>query len=291
MIHDAQLDYYGRRLATCSSDKTIKLYEVVGNTSTFITQLTRHKGPVWEVAWAHPKFGSILASCSFDHTVIVWKETAAGVWEPVHEHAGHEASVNSIAWAPHECDLPILACGSSDGTVSILTFQDGKWITEFLKNAHATSVNAVSWSLDKPGPSAPGVPTRLLATGGCDNLVKVWRFEGGRTAGAAPEILAHHTDWVRDVAWAPTLGLTPPTIASCSQDGHVYMWTFTQGKWNPQEMHDFRCPVWRVSWSVSGNILAVSCSDNKVTLWKESLDGKWYCISDVDDGAQGLMQK
>lgn len=28
--HDAVLDYYGRRLATCSSDKTIKIFEIDG---------------------------------------------------------------------------------------------------------------------------------------------------------------------------------------------------------------------------------------------------------------------
>lgn len=28
--HDAQLDYYGRRLATASSDRTIRLFEVEG---------------------------------------------------------------------------------------------------------------------------------------------------------------------------------------------------------------------------------------------------------------------
>lgn len=27
--HDAQLDYYGKRLATCSSDKTIRVFDVV----------------------------------------------------------------------------------------------------------------------------------------------------------------------------------------------------------------------------------------------------------------------
>jgi protein transport protein SEC13 len=27
--HDAQLDYYGKRLATCSSDKTIRIFNVV----------------------------------------------------------------------------------------------------------------------------------------------------------------------------------------------------------------------------------------------------------------------
>ena len=27
--HDAQLDYYGKRLATCSSDRTVKVFDVV----------------------------------------------------------------------------------------------------------------------------------------------------------------------------------------------------------------------------------------------------------------------
>jgi hypothetical protein len=47
--------------------------------------------------------------------------------------------------------------------------------------------------------------------------------------------------------------------------------------------------VWRVSWSLSGNILAVSCGDGKVTLWKEVVStagvGKaketWECITDM----------
>ncbi len=29
----------------------------------------RHDGAVWQVAWAHPKFGNILASCSYDRKV------------------------------------------------------------------------------------------------------------------------------------------------------------------------------------------------------------------------------
>ena len=39
--------------------------------------------------------------------------------------------------------------------------------------------------------------------------------------------------------------------------------------------------VWRVSWSLAGNILAVSCGDGKVTLWKENLKGVWECVSDM----------
>lgn len=50
--------------------------------------------------------------------------------------------VNSICWAPHEFGL-MLACGSSDGAVSIVsTSGDGSWETQKINNAHT-----VSWRL------------------------------------------------------------------------------------------------------------------------------------------------
>ena len=30
MVHDASFDYYGKRLATCSSDRSIKVFDVAG---------------------------------------------------------------------------------------------------------------------------------------------------------------------------------------------------------------------------------------------------------------------
>ncbi len=36
-----------------------------------------------QVCWAHPKFGSLLATASFDGKVIVWKEVADNVWQQV----------------------------------------------------------------------------------------------------------------------------------------------------------------------------------------------------------------
>jgi protein transport protein SEC13 len=37
--HDAVLDYYGRRLATCSSDMTIKIFEVEGESHRLVETL------------------------------------------------------------------------------------------------------------------------------------------------------------------------------------------------------------------------------------------------------------
>lgn len=59
MVHDCQLDYYGTRLATCSSDRLVKVFQVSGTpqapTHQHLADLAGHEHPVWRVAWAHPK--------------------------------------------------------------------------------------------------------------------------------------------------------------------------------------------------------------------------------------------
>jgi WD40 repeat protein len=103
------------------------VFDVSGDHQTLVATLTGHDGPVWMCAWAHPKFGTLLASCSFDHKVIVWKEGEAGIFSMIYTSPPtlHEASVNALAWAPHEFGLS-LAAASSDGSVSVITHkQDG----------------------------------------------------------------------------------------------------------------------------------------------------------------------
>lgn len=48
-IHDAQLDYYGKFLASSSSDHTIRLWDVSSETPRFVSELRGHEGPVWQV--------------------------------------------------------------------------------------------------------------------------------------------------------------------------------------------------------------------------------------------------
>jgi len=231
MIHDSQMDFYGKRLATASSDRTVKIFDI-GESSSLLAELKGHEGPVWQISWAHPKFGCLLASCSYDRRAIVWKEVQSNNWASIYVHDKHESSVNSVAWAQHEFGL-ILACASSDGSISILTHKgDNSWETQKIPQAHSIGVNAVSWApavstgslLNSSAPSAP--PVKRLVTGGCDNLVKIWRYSDAENTWKPEETLEQqHTDWVRDVAWAPNIGLPSNTIASCSQDGTVVIWT------------------------------------------------------------------
>ncbi|XP_075147864.1 nuclear pore and COPII coat complex component secretory 13 [Haematobia irritans] len=294
MIHNAVLDYYGMHLATCSSDGSVKIFDVKNGNQVLVADLKGHQGPVWQVAWAHPKFGNILASCSYDRKVIVWKEGGANDWTKIYEYSNHDSSVNSVAFAPAEYGL-MLACGSSDGSISALSCNTeyGVWDCKKIPNAHTIGCNAVTWcpsTVPEPAfdqkSSTRNTGIKRLSSGGCDNCVKIWREESDRWVEESR--LEAHSDWVRDVAWAPSIGLPRSQIASASQDRHVIIWNSTDfTTWSPTILHTFDDVVWSVSWSMTGNILAVTGGDNKVTLWKENNENQWTCINDDASVAGG----
>ena len=198
-----------------------------------------------------------------------------------------------ISWCPPDLGC-LLACASTDGKVSVLELHDGQnqW-DSVLFSAHAMGVNAVSWAPSAiPGAvagkdAAGGGLIKRFVTGGSDNCVKIWELDSSTSQYENVLVLPDgHGDWVRDVAWSPTL-LSKSYIASASQDTTVRIWTCTNmsassvGDWTLAKTLDFGAVVWRVSWSLSGNILAVSGGDNKVTLWKEDLKGNWEMVREV----------
>jgi protein transport protein SEC13 len=100
--------------------------------------------------------------------------------------------------------------------------------------------------------------------------------------------LNNHNGWVRDVAWASNIGLPYYTLASCDQNGVVLVSSQDQlgGEWQTKELQQPSSGVvWRVSWSITGNVLAVSGGDNRVSLWKQSLDQgrEWKLLSQMDE--------
>uniref|UniRef100_N1R4V8 Uncharacterized protein n=1 Tax=Aegilops tauschii TaxID=37682 RepID=N1R4V8_AEGTA len=267
VVHDIAMDYYGKRIATASSDNTIKIIGVSGTSHQQLATLSGHEGPVWQIAWAHPNYGSMLASCSYDGRVIIWKEgSKPDEWAQAHTFNEHKSSVNSIAWAPHELGL-CLACGTSSGRhLCFLGSGNG---------AGRSNQSRAFWAVRV---------CSEIASGGCDNTVKVWKLTNESWRMDCFPALQMHRDWVRDVAWAPNLGLPKSTIASASQDGTVVIWTTPKEgeQWEGRVLNVFRNPVWRLSWSLTGNILAVSDGNNNVTLWKEAVDGEWQQVTTVE---------
>jgi protein transport protein SEC13 len=267
-------------------------------------RLTRDGFGPAQVAWSHPKYDSLLASCGFDRKVIIYREKAAGsgAFEVIFQDS-FDASVNSVAWMPSSFSLQ-LAAASADGTVKVYVFDEAsrQFLTERF-TAHHGGVNAVSWAPEIPRGALLGAAQQAvdgqpqLVTGGCDNCVMLWARRDSKWVALEQKGFEQgdnrHRDWVRDVAWAPNVGLPRNTIASCSEDKTVIVWTQdgASGVWKKAATLPFESKVWRVSWSLMGNLLAVAQGDNKVSLWKEGPDGKWLQVSAVADADEAKAEQ
>ena len=111
----------GRRLASGSNDRTIRLWEA--ETGQLLRVLEGHQAPVLSVAWS-PE-GRRLASGSEDRTVRLWE---AEMGQLLRVLDGHRAQVWSVAWSP---EGQTLASTSFDGEVRIWRPADGTLLASF----------------------------------------------------------------------------------------------------------------------------------------------------------------
>jgi protein transport protein SEC13 len=130
---------------------------------------------------------------------------------------------------------------------------------------------------------------RRLASGGCDQAVRLWlQGQDGVWRAEGPP-LAHHTGWLRDLAFSPNLGLPRTCIATAGQDGKILSWTeeaANPGSWKAVVVKDYgkEKPAWSVSWSTAGMVLAACAAGDDdasavTELFKEAADGKWEAVT------------
>jgi hypothetical protein len=217
-------DYYAKRLATCSSDRSIKVFDASGDRFVNTATLTGHEGPVWQVSWAHPKFGVILASCSYDGSVLIHREAPQHSWAVVYEHKVHDSSVNSISWAPHEYGL-VLACASSDGKVSILDYRGGSWyVLCFFVPA------CVDPLYHLPRPYAVWSPFLVLAgPSGCAHISRTTRWVAIPSRGPPRRPLG------RSLPTGPRSGASSPGHATTARASGVSTTKTAAGRKNPSK--------------------------------------------------------
>lgn len=77
-VHDMAYDYHGTRLAICTSSLRISIYSAPAHEEGPWEETARmekaHLAAIWRLAWGQLDFGEILASCSQDCQVYLWKE-------------------------------------------------------------------------------------------------------------------------------------------------------------------------------------------------------------------------
>lgn len=175
IVHDISFDWYGRRLATCSSDQKVKIWTKSQDNKWIKTyDFTAHDAEIFKVKWAHPDFGSILATCSYDKSFTIWEEPKVNSINLDQENMQESSISTSKAWtlkarlleskeavldiefAPKHQGL-VLAAATAEGIVriyeapEIMNLQSWRIIGEIM--ASPFGVNSISWNKNPYDPA------------------------------------------------------------------------------------------------------------------------------------------
>ncbi|BFZ22696.1 hypothetical protein BsWGS_25735 [Bradybaena similaris] len=298
-------------LATCSSDKTVRLWQTTDFTELPCSPLTGHQYLI-NCCDFSPS-GAILATCSTDGTLRLWNpktgdvlaklahpsscalrvccfspdgamivtggdDDSACLWNVPEKRLircfkGHDESVAAATFTP---DSNYFITGSSGGDLcgELLVwdaqFGHGKFLKR-IPDCHDLGVLCCEFSptfgtAGKPSASSP-FGRFLLATGGKDNLVKLWFFDcevgSVNLSVRLDTMLPGHTDSVLWLCFSPD----GKFLASCSLDK-------TARLWNPEtkqaliSIHEHSSYVASCAFSVDSQCLATASNDCTVKIWQ-----------------------
>lgn len=318
VIHDVAFDFYGRRLATCSSDQTVKVWDVDGNGKWHCSASWKtHSGSVWKVTWAHPEFGQVLATCSYDRTAAVWEELVAdgsgggtvgsGGGERGQRHwlkrtslVDSRTSVTDVKFAPKHLGLMLATC-SADGVVRIYEAPDvmnlSQWSLQSDINCKMP-LSCISWAdnsnRNQPSMLAVGSDDPNVSSGG---KVLIYEYNEGSRRWSRVETVVNMVDPVHDLAFAPCVGRSHYLLGIASKDVRIIslkplqldLDTSRQQDGNAArfetrlvgQFDDHNSQVWQVSWNIIGTILASTGDDGCVRMWKANYMGIWKGIATI----------
>ena len=267
----------GKRLASGSTDKTIKIWDTV--TGKELLTLKGHSKGVDSVAFSPD--GKRLASASGDKTIKLW-DTVTG--KELLTLKGHSGFASSIAFSPDGKRLAspsvrtikiwdavtgkelLTLKGHSRGVLSIAFSPDGKRLAsashtiklwDTLTGKELLTLKGHS-GIERAVLSVTFSPDgKRLASGGLDRTIKLWETAAGKEL----LTLRGHSGEVFSVVFS-----LDGSLVSGSADGTIKRWDVVTGK----ELLTLRGRpegVWSVAFSPDGKRLASGNHDTTIKLW------------------------
>ncbi|CCG24120.1 Cia1 protein [Candida orthopsilosis Co 90-125] len=216
-----------------------------------IQSIQAHTDKVWSVS-AHPTL-PLLATASTDKSTKVYKLSTVPKFPQIANlEDTHRRSVRSVSFKPpmggvdyksNVLDLPALASGSFDSTISIwgidepddnydveeimhnqaevLTSPSNEWNLMAIIEGHENEIKAVDWNFSG----------RYLASCSRDKTVWIWETDPETLEEfECVSVLNDHSQDVKNVTWHPTMNL----LASSSYDDtiRIYKQEFDDDDWS-----------------------------------------------------------
>ncbi|KAI5613719.1 WD repeat, SAM and U-box domain-containing protein 1, partial [Silurus asotus] len=244
-------------LATCSADKTIRVYSTRDFSELPFSPLSGHGYGVHCCCFS--PCGQYLASCSTDATTVVWA-MCSGEIEAVLQHPGR-SPVRVCAFSP---DSSCLISGASDGTVALWDFTS----RTLLRTGAVPDTTMVACSFSPCG--------QLFATGSTYGDLRIWDLGMNQLHA---EKYAHDLG-VTCCQFAPqimtdnALCVVQFRLASCGQDGLLKVWlvsrNFSTGC-KMQLIHTLSgqsSAVLCCSYSADGQLLVSGSMDKSVAVYE-----------------------
>ena len=196
----------GQKLASGSSDDTIRLWNAISGTHQ--KTLSGHTGTVWNVSFS-PN-GRTLASASHDQTVRLWNiqfgtqiKILRAHTDPVYcvsfsPNGGTVASAGGSRW------------GNADYSIQLWDAATGTYMKPLA--GHVSGIESISFSPDG----------KTLASGSGDFTVRLWNVQ----TGLHKITLKGHTEDIKTVAFSPD----GKTLASGSMDKTIRLWRLSSAQ-------------------------------------------------------------
>jgi len=287
-VHHVAFDTYGRRMATCSGDRFVRVWDLTDQGEwSLVGEWQAHRGSVTMLSWGHPEFGSLLATCGADHEAKIWEErtnaaSAASRWIAKAQLTESRKAVSCVEFAPRIFGLK-LATGSSDGCVRIYEAVDVMNLAQWPLAAtvqcfgEGLGVTCLSWSSGRFEPPS-------LVVGGAHPIVLRY-IESSRQWNPILVLPPPPRGDVLDVAWAPNVGRRYHYIASAEAQQLRIFKLARSMEGEKLELESTQTlevsNAWRCQWNVTGTVLASSGDRGIVQLWKSDFSGNFKCVSKI----------